>query len=126
MVAAYAPALTRKDVFAALWDRTVYATTGARIILDVELNGQRMGSQIKAADTPRNLKVHAVGTGNIRSVEVVRNNEVYYTHQGHGFEVTFEIRDPTPLGEGAYYYVRVIQQDTHMAWSSPIWVDPHG
>ncbi len=126
MVAAYAPSLTRNDVFAALWDRTVYATTGARIILDVELNGQRMGSQIKAADAPRTLKVHAVGTGNIRSVEVVRNNEVYFTHQGHGAEATFEVRDTTPLGDGAYYYVRVIQQDTHMAWSSPIWVDPRG
>jgi len=23
----------------------------------------------------------------------------------------------------AYYYLRVLQKDGHMAWSSPIWVD---
>jgi hypothetical protein len=126
MVAAYAPALTRKDIFTALWDRTVYATSGARILLDVQLNGKRMGSQIEAADTPRTLRIQVAGTADIRTVEVVRNNEVYYTHQGNGAEASFEVRDTTPLGDGAYYYVRVTQQDTHLAWSSPIWVDPKG
>ncbi|WP_157017985.1 DUF3604 domain-containing protein [Cryptosporangium arvum] len=27
------------------------------------------------------------------------------------------------VGDGAYYYVRVIQVDGEMAWSSPVWVD---
>ena len=24
-----------------------------------------------------------------------------------------------------YYYLRVLQEDGHMAWSSPIWIDLH-
>ena len=32
-------------------------------------------------------------------------------------------RDTTALEANAYYYIRVIQIDGEMGWSSPIWVD---
>ena len=32
--------------------------------------------------------------------------------------------DPVGAKEPAYYYVRLLQTDGEMAWSSPIWVDP--
>ncbi len=36
-------------------------------------------------------------------------------------EANFEVED-TGTGEGDYYYVRVIQSNDAMAWSSPVWV----
>ena len=30
--------------------------------------------------------------------------------------------DPLPRGKMAYYYVRIQQADTNLAWSSPLWV----
>jgi hypothetical protein len=39
-------------------------------------------------------------------------------------EARFRYRDGQPLKQQAYYYLRVIQEDGNMAWSSPIWVAP--
>lgn len=70
--AVLAPALTRDDVFDALRARRSYATNGRRIVLDVSVNGAPMGSEIDA--TPRReIAVHAIGTGPIDRITVVRN-----------------------------------------------------
>ena len=123
LVAAIAPSLGRKEIFSALWDRSVYATTGVRIILDFELNGHGMGSVISAEESaPRELRVKVIGTTDLRAVELIRNDEIAYSFPGRGPEASFQWRDETRPGGQAYYYVRVTQQDTNMAWSSPIWV----
>jgi hypothetical protein len=49
LIAFQATDLTREAIFRALYDRRVYATTGARIILDVTVNGAPMGSEISGA-----------------------------------------------------------------------------
>ncbi|MFI5334016.1 MAG: hypothetical protein ACHQT8_02475, partial [Chlamydiales bacterium] len=36
-------------------------------------------------------------------------------------KVAFPAKDKAP--PFVYYYLRVIQADSHMAWSSPIWID---
>jgi hypothetical protein len=36
--------------------------------------------------------------------------------------VSFTFADQAPLQGESYYYVRVIQVDDQMAWSSPIWL----
>ena len=46
IVAAFVPAQRREDIFAALYNRFVYATTGARILVSLKINGARMGSEI--------------------------------------------------------------------------------
>ena len=38
-------------------------------------------------------------------------------------ETIREWLDKAEARSGDYYYLRVIQRDGHMAWSSPIWVD---
>jgi hypothetical protein len=60
----------------------------------------------------------------IKSIEVCRNNEFVYTHQpkdatAKTADVVFT--DRAPLGGRSYYYVRVIQTDDEIAWSSPVW-----
>ena len=37
-------------------------------------------------------------------------------------EIEFEFRDRSPPRQGDYYYVRVLQLDDQMAWSSPVFV----
>jgi hypothetical protein len=46
LVAIQAANLTRESVFASLYNRRVYATTGARILLDFVINGHPMGSEL--------------------------------------------------------------------------------
>ena len=42
----WAEALTREALFEALWARRCFATNGARVMLDVRVNGMPMGSEV--------------------------------------------------------------------------------
>jgi len=125
LMGVWAPALTREGLWRAMHDRCVYATTGARIYLDVRLNGHRMGEELTVWDalTPKALEIEVHGTAPIQSVEVLRSNSVIQTFapDAWDFQVTF-VDEAYAAGED-FYVVRVIQADMNRAWSSPIWVD---
>jgi len=125
-----APELTREAIFEAIRARRCYATNGARILLDVRLNGHRMGEEFKSdTASPRTLTVRAAGTADIARAVVVRNGQDVHAHPGSGRSFEMEWTDPTPLTDvvtpdgWVYYYVRLVQADGHIAWSSPVWVD---
>ncbi len=127
LTAVLAPELTRAALFDALWNRRCYATSGAKIFVDFRVNDHIMGSEFVAAE-PVRIDVRVIGTAALRSVEVVRNGHVMGGVTGLGrtpvSEVSFALQDPLVNGKtSAYYYVRVVQEDGEMAWSSPIWVD---
>lgn len=134
LVAAFAPALTREAIFDALWDRYCYATTGARIILLFTLNNAPMGSELtgEEARSDRCLRVQVAGTAGIKEIDVIRNGKAVFVCRGQDREGYFEWKDQESFdavslrsADGApflYYYVRVIQEDGEIAWSSPIWV----
>ncbi len=118
--------LTRRGVWQALHDRRCYATTGPHIFVNFTLNGNAMGSQLRvpAPDTPRRIRWRVVGTTSIQRVELLRNNEVAATVPGKGKD---DLRGQhtalLPCTKTEWWYLRVLQDDTHIAWSSPIWVD---
>ncbi|MFB3826548.1 MAG: DUF3604 domain-containing protein [Bryobacteraceae bacterium] len=123
LVGAYSTALTREGLWEALWNRRVYGTSGERIILDFSLNGRPMGTIMNAAEAPRRkMKVFVLGTADLKEVSIVKNNAVIYRHEVSGPRTSFEYTDYPQAGANDYYYVRVAQQDTHLAWSSPVWV----
>lgn len=122
IVASFVPAHRRGEIFAALYNRLVYATTGARILVSVKLNGARMGSEITvSADGELQLEVDVLGTRDLRSVELVQNNQdiMSLPCQARSCRLSRKI----PANGGGCFYLRVTQQDEHQAWSSPIWVD---
>ena len=122
LVAVYARELTRKAIFDALRDRRCYGVTHARIVLCFEANGHPMGSEIRSKGEVR-LIVQVHGTDRIHSVEVVKNNQLLHHHPGGGkLDAQLELKH-TQSERTAYYYVRVLQEDEEMAWSSPVWVD---
>lgn len=135
LAAVYCRELTREAVFDALWDRSCYGTTGARIVLGFELNGARMGQELDRAGlgARRTLRAEAVGSAPIARVVVIRNGREVHGREGDGAEsVSFEWVDDDELESVClsgydgrrfvYYYVRVEQEDGEQAWSSPIWV----
>ncbi|MGD9498111.1 MAG: DUF3604 domain-containing protein, partial [Armatimonadota bacterium] len=71
--------LTPEAIFAALRARRCYATTGRRIVLRVQLNGQPMGAHLRA-DGAVTLTCHVAGTAGVRSVEVLRGDRVVHLH----------------------------------------------
>jgi hypothetical protein len=79
LVAAYSEALTREALWEAFWARRCYGTTGERIILRVDADGQPMGSRFTATAPPL-LTVEVLGTGPLDTVELWRGTDVAYSH----------------------------------------------
>jgi hypothetical protein len=75
----YAKELTREGLWEALWSRRCYATTGERIILEVDVDGHAMGEEYKGMTAARiNVKIN--GTEPLHEVEVKRGTEPIHRH----------------------------------------------
>jgi hypothetical protein len=73
----YAKELTRKGLWEALWSRRCYATTGERVILDVDVDGHAMGEEYEGNRSPK-IKVKIHGTAPLHEVEVKRGTETIH------------------------------------------------
>ena len=121
LTAIYARENTREAVFDALYHRRCYAATD-RILLDFRINGHWMGEEIKVAG-PRSIVVEVVGTAPLDYVAILKNNQILHQTGAGATEVQIAITDQRDLASGDFYYVRVVQRNGDLAWSSPIWVD---
>jgi len=119
LTAVFAKEKTRESIWRALHKRHCYATTGPRIYLEFSINGCPMGSELQA--NKRKLNVYCIGTHFIFRIEVIKNNRIIYMIESTSPECTFSIND-IPEKKEDFYYIRMTQKDTEMAWSSPIWV----
>ena len=130
----------RSSLIEALQTRSCYATTGERIILGLEIAGSPIGSELETKSRPglefnRHITGFCIGTHPLSEVALIRNGEVFKTLPITEEKCEFEIDDSEPLSQiilhpqnkdlppFAYYYIRAVQKDGHIAWSSPIWVD---
>jgi hypothetical protein len=115
---------TRQGLVDAMRQRHSYGATD-NIVLDYRLQtGGReylQGDIVPAAGNFR-LSVKVIGTRPIRQIDIIRNNQFVHNVQPLEKEVSFTFIDSQPRSGESYYYVRVIQVDEQMAWSSPIWV----
>ena len=119
--------VSRQGMIDAMKKRHAYAATD-NILVDyrmVDRAGEHIqGDIFTAAGTPR-IVVKIKGTGPLDKVDIVKNKQ-FILSKSPGtadFDLTYEDDDAQP-GE-SYYYVRAIQKDGQMAWSSPIWVTRH-
>lgn len=144
----YTPGLTailakehnRASLLEALQNRSCYATTGERMIVGLHIAGFSMGSELDTKSRPgleynRHITGYCIGTKPIVEATLIRNGKSFRSLpvNKEGI-IEFEIDDMDLLGdvvmEGkenqpqfVYYYLRAQQEDGHVAWSSPIWVD---
>lgn len=113
--------MTREGILHAFRQRHCYAATD-NIVLDVRMGEHIMGDEFTARSLPP-LEIHAIGTGPLAEVVVVRDEQIVYTAKPDRQEVRLRYTD-MESGAGSHrYYVRVQQQDGQLAWASPIWVN---
>src|SRR4051812_27862901 len=74
------------------------------------------------SETAPQISVRAIGTMNIKQVDIVKNQNFVYTSHPGTKETRFDFADQDYGAGQNYYYVRVMQDDGQLAWSSPIWV----
>ncbi|MDH3981818.1 MAG: hypothetical protein OES84_02830 [Kiritimatiellaceae bacterium] len=71
ITAAYSDQLTRNSILDAMGNGNCYATTGERVLLNVQVNGHGMGSTIKRPEDGKlQFQIEVHGTGKIVSVEL--------------------------------------------------------
>ena len=90
--------------------------------------GKQSTSSSSVATGPREVRVLVGGTSRLARVELVRHTAStgwttprLVEPDDDRLELSWTEEDP---GESAVYYLRVVQEDGHFAWSSPVWVDP--
>lgn len=120
VTAVIAKELTRDALFQALYNRRVYGTTGARMLLDFTIGGQPLGSELE------NIPVAAIrfsvqAAGELQSLRIVKDGECLLEQPFQGEEATLELNDP--VGPGEHFYYAVVQRrDGEMGWASPIFI----
>jgi hypothetical protein len=139
----YAPDLSLGSLFDALKHRRTIATTGARIRVDVHVNGFPIGSVLRFSQRdvdalfPLTIGVAVQGTAPLEKVEIVENgvtvhvktkprarlDQMAYTWYREARPSNGPHVGQPPGNVSRFIYVRVTQRDGHMAWTSPIWLD---
>lgn len=131
LAAILAPSLSTGEVLTALSNRSSYATTGARILLELvaweEGVPHPMGSAFLARDTRIDWKVH--GTAPIDSVRLVsagvgaQETGLEWASWSPG-ELDAQGSAQVPDGPRELaMWIEVTQSDREMAWSSPVWLE---
>ncbi len=124
-----APALTHADLWEALAERRTYATTGERILLALTATAPdgstaEPGGSLWATQAELRWSVH--GTDALAAVDLVA-----LERGAEASRVLHQARpDAWDLDDGGSWafdgehavWLRVVQEDGGMAWSSPIWV----
>ncbi len=111
----------RAGILDGLKKRHCYGATD-NIVLDVRHGPHVMGDEFRSVEAPA-LEIRVLGTANVTKVEVLKNSDVVHTFEPGKPEFTGKWTDPKPTPGIHYYYVRVQQADTELAWSSPMWID---
>ena len=117
----YAETATREGVADAIRLRHTYAATD-NIIVDFRIGEAFMGDEIGTSGAVPAIRARVLGTDTVREVALIRNNEVIYTVSPGTRETEFEYTDREPVATENFYYVRAVQSNDEIAWSSPIWV----
>ncbi|MGI8744345.1 MAG: hypothetical protein ACR2NN_17580 [Bryobacteraceae bacterium] len=122
----YTPTTRRADIVESMRKRHAYGATD-NIVLDFEARdaaGRQylMGDAFSASAAPQ-FSIKAMGTGDIEKLEIVKDGKFVFETPGTSNRAEFTYVDSSPGRKESYYYVRVMQKDRNLAWSSPIWVN---
>jgi hypothetical protein len=115
--------LTRHGVLEAIRTRRVYATSGPRIFLHATLDGEPMGAVLSALNGERKLETRMITSAPIAGIDIVRSGQIVERASCDGQSECTLTRRFSDLRSGEYLYLRLIQEDGGMAWSSPFFID---
>ncbi len=80
-----------------------------------------MGDIFRASGEPK-LILNTTGTGVIKQIDLISNKRFLYMTRPGTRQASWEYTDRNPPAGESWYYVRILQEDGQVAWSSPIWI----
>jgi hypothetical protein len=110
----------RESILEAVKKRHCYGATD-NIVLDVRSGGHIMGDEYES-NIPAGLQLTVLGCNNLAKIDILKDGEVVETLKPKGREYRGTWTEARPTDGTHYYYVRVLQEDEQIAWSSPIWI----
>jgi hypothetical protein len=121
----YTPSTARGDIVESMRRRHTYGATD-NIVLDLHVRAGQgrewmMGDAFETATAPV-LHVKTLGTSDIASVEIIKDGRFIYRTEPGSSTAEFDYSDTAAAPGQSWYYVRVIQKDRNLAWSSPVWI----
>ena len=128
LTAIQASSLDTQTLFASLYRRRCYATSGARIVADATLKGYQIGSEMQLEPgEPREMRITIKGTAPIVAVQIIHCGymlaELPVEKDSVDFYAEWSDERPGRPLQDVYYYVRARQTDGHCVWLSPFWID---
>ena len=121
--AVWAREKTRQAILEGVRARRTFGTTAARIRIDFRVNGHLMGEVAERRDGPVSVTAEVQSPQPIDRIEICRNNEFVYSSSPDTPAASIEFVDQAPADGPSFYYLRVIQSDGEIAWSSPVWLE---
>jgi hypothetical protein len=110
----------RQAILDALKRRHCYGATD-NIILDVKSGPYIMGDEFPSSQPP-GFDIAVIGTAPLARIDILKDSNVVDTIRPSKAEYKGSWVDPKPTAGTHYYYVRVLQEDEELAWSSPMWI----
>jgi hypothetical protein len=118
--------ISRAGIIEALQNRRTFATTGDKMFIDLKVNGTPMGSVTRSNKIPE-LVINVSGQYPLEKVEILRNSVVIQKFDIEDsileFQENYSDDNYKEETEVLYYYVRAVQKNNAIAWSSPVWVE---
>jgi hypothetical protein len=116
----YASEFTREGILEAIRKRHTFGSTD-NIVLEFR-SGARMAGDEFTAPSPEPFQITVKGSAPIAELVIVKNYRFVYVTRSQETSLSLQWRDAEPAKGENMYYVRAMQTDGQLAWSSPIWV----
>jgi hypothetical protein len=125
----YAPSTARGDIVESMRKRHTYGATD-NIVVDFRVDDRQgrewmMGDAFETTETAV-MHVKVLGTSDIASIEIIKDGKFIYRTEPATATAEFDYSDTTAVAGQSWYYLRVIQKDRNLAWSSPVWITYKG
>jgi hypothetical protein len=117
----YTSEKSRESIFNALSSRKTIASTHPRLVIHYDINGYEMGSIVDNDGQNKNINIKVIAPSQIKKLEIIKNGKVCIKSTDHDNYVNHTFVDNENINEDAYYYIRVMLENGHIGWSSPIW-----
>jgi hypothetical protein len=116
----YATEATREGLIEAMKQRHTFGSTD-NLVLDFHTTGHMQGDDLASPSLPT-FHIAVAGTAPIRELVIIKNFQVVYSSGSETPTLSIDWKDVSPAKTENHYYVRVLQTDGEIAWSSPIWI----
>lgn len=117
----YTEEFSRQGILEAIRKRHTYGATD-NILLDVRMGPYFMGDEFKLSK-PLPLRIKARGTRPIARVDIIKDSKLVYSTEPRKAEIEFQFTELGELAGRHYFYVRLMQEDGMIAWSSPMFIN---